>query len=161
MELSSNKHRLESICYTTIRRLTKQIRYGPGSLLPKDLLYVYGEEIMQRHRFDEVVYKPDKNYVITVQNNLLDEVEDRTTVVNFMIYIAARLQLYMDTLHLAVHNFDRYLSVQHFEGNNLELLGLSRLVVLPVVCHLKQAEKPPPAWTKKQTSEAYLWLKET
>ena len=69
---------------------------------------------MQQHHSNELLFSPRRNYLRTVQKGLLDEIEVRLRVVNFMIYASAHLHFYTDSLHLAVHNL-----IEYFHWNNM------------------------------------------
>lgn len=112
---------------------------------------------MYRQRCDELLFKPDKNYLRTVQKGL-HPIDDRAAVVNFMIYSSARLQLYTDTLHLAVRNLDRFLSVKHFPVRNFELLGLALL--FDSAKHLESLENTPWAAEIVKNLEKAITVKE-
>ncbi|KAL0702046.1 hypothetical protein Bca4012_058168 [Brassica carinata] len=98
-----------------------------SNLVDPQLCGVFACDIYEHLRSSEVKKRPAFDYMERVQSNI--NATMRTILVDWLVEVAEEYRLLPETLYLAVNCLDRYLSGNVITKQNLQLLGVSCIMI--------------------------------
>ncbi|XP_055828962.1 cyclin-A2-1 isoform X2 [Solanum dulcamara] len=87
----------------------------------------YAHDIYNNLRVAEVIRRPHSNFMETLQLDITQSM--RAILVDWIVEVSEEYMLVPDTLYLAVHFIDLFLSQNYVERKNLQLLGITCMLV--------------------------------
>ena len=87
----------------------------------------YADDIFTYLREAEVYHRPATTYMESTQTDINPAM--RSILIDWLVEVAQEYRLTSDTLFLSVALIDRYLSVKDVRRNNLQLLGVSTMLI--------------------------------
>ncbi|XP_059303261.1 cyclin-A2-4-like isoform X1 [Lycium ferocissimum] len=87
----------------------------------------YADEIYNNLRVAELIKRPQSNFMETLQQDITQSM--RGILVDWLVEVSEEYKLVPDTLYLAVHFIDLFLSQNYVERKNLQLLGITCMLV--------------------------------
>ncbi|XP_048592298.1 cyclin-A1-2-like [Brassica napus] len=98
-----------------------------SNLVDPQLCGVFACDIYEHLRSSEVKKRPAFDYMERVQSNISASM--RTILIDWLVEVAEEYRLLPETLYLAVNCLDRYLSGNVITKQNLQLLGVSCMMI--------------------------------
>ncbi|XP_009106401.1 cyclin-A1-2 [Brassica rapa] len=98
-----------------------------SNLVDPQLCGAFACDIYEHLRSSEVKKRPAFDYMERVQSNI--NASMRTILIDWLVEVAEEYRLLPETLYLAVHCLDRYLSGNVITKQNLQLLGVSCMMI--------------------------------
>ncbi|TMW95870.1 hypothetical protein EJD97_008226 [Solanum chilense] len=87
----------------------------------------YAHDIYNNLRVAELIRRPLSNFMETLQRDITESM--RAILVDWIVEVSEEYNLVPDTLYLAVHFIDLFLSKNYVERKNLQLLGITCMLV--------------------------------
>ncbi|XP_006343148.1 cyclin-A2-4 [Solanum tuberosum] len=87
----------------------------------------YAHDIYNNLRVAEIIRRPQSNFMETLQQDITESM--RAILVDWIVEVSEEYKLVPDTLYLAVHFIDLFLSQNYVERKNLQLLGITCMLV--------------------------------
>lgn len=87
----------------------------------------YAYDIYRNLRVAELIRRPQSNFMETLQRDITQSM--RAILVDWIVEVSEEYKLVPDTLYLTVHCIDLFLSQNHVERKNLQLLGITCMLV--------------------------------
>ncbi|KAH0688401.1 hypothetical protein KY284_018954 [Solanum tuberosum] len=87
----------------------------------------YAHDIYNNLRVAEIIRRPQSNFMETLQRDITESM--RAILVDWIAEVSEEYKLVPDTLYLAVHFIDLFLSQNYVERKNLQLLGITCMLV--------------------------------
>ncbi|KAJ8553357.1 hypothetical protein K7X08_024035 [Anisodus acutangulus] len=87
----------------------------------------YVHEIYNSLRVAELIKRPHSNFMEIIQRDITQSM--RGILVDWLVEVSEEYKLVPDTLYLAVHFIDLFLSQNYVERKNLQLLGITCMLV--------------------------------
>lgn len=87
----------------------------------------YANDIYDNLRVAELIKRPQSNFMETLQRDITQSM--RGILVDWLVEVSEEYKLVPDTLYLAVHFIDLFLSQNYVERKNLQLLGITCVLV--------------------------------
>ncbi|MCD7453408.1 hypothetical protein HAX54_020824 [Datura stramonium] len=87
----------------------------------------YAHDIYNSLRVAELIKRPQSNFMETLQRDITQSM--RGILVDWLVEVSEEYKLVPDTLYLAVHFIDLFLSQNYVERKNLQLLGITCMLV--------------------------------
>ncbi|XP_004236406.2 cyclin-A2-4 isoform X2 [Solanum lycopersicum] len=87
----------------------------------------YAHDIYNNLRVAELIRWPLSNFMETLQRDITESM--RAILVDWIVEVSEEYNLVPDTLYLAVHFIDLFLSKNYVERKNLQLLGITCMLV--------------------------------
>ncbi|XP_015068399.1 cyclin-A2-4-like [Solanum pennellii] len=87
----------------------------------------YAHDIYNNLRVAELIRRPLSNFMETLQRDITESM--RAILVDWIVEVSEEYKLVPDTLYLAVHFIDLFLSKNYVERKNLQLLGITCMLV--------------------------------
>ncbi|CDY41784.1 BnaC02g13720D [Brassica napus] len=98
-----------------------------SNLVDPQLCGAFACDIYEHLRSSEVKKRPAFDYMESVQSNI--NASMRTILIDWLVEVAEEYRLLPETLYLAVNCLDRYLSGNVITKQNLQLLGVSCMMI--------------------------------
>ncbi|PHU24399.1 Cyclin-A2-1 [Capsicum chinense] len=87
----------------------------------------YAHDIYNNLRVAELIKRPQSNFMETLQRDITQSM--RGILVDWLVEVSEEYKLVPDTLYLTVHYIDLFLSQNYVERKNLQLLGITCMLV--------------------------------
>ncbi|CAN4088950.1 unnamed protein product [Withania somnifera] len=87
----------------------------------------YVNDIYNNLRVAELIKRPQSNFMETLQRDITQSM--RGILVDWLVEVSEEYKLVSDTLYLSVHLIDLFLSQNYVERKNLQLLGITCMLV--------------------------------